>query len=70
MARQPGQALTPIEIDILLAAGAGETMKETAVRIGRAYETVQTHRKHILEKLEAHSIAHAFAIAYRRGLIA
>lgn len=64
-----GDALSPVEIQVLCHAGDGRTGKETAALMKRSLETVKTHRKHVLEKLEARNIAHAYAIAYRAGII-
>jgi DNA-binding CsgD family transcriptional regulator len=61
--------LSPTETLVLLHAGEGLTATETAAAMKRSPETVKTHRQHVLKKLEARNIAHAFAIAYRAGLV-
>ena len=61
---------SPAELEVLRLAGEGWTCADTAAIVGRSIETVKTHRKHVIDKLDAKNIAHAFAIAYRRGLLA
>jgi DNA-binding CsgD family transcriptional regulator len=61
--------LTPVEMKVLLYAAEGLTGKETAKEMKRSVETVKTHRCHVLKKLQARNIAHAFAIASRSGLV-
>lgn len=49
--------LTPREYEILSHITSGLTNKEIAKKLFISYETVKTHRKHILEKTECNNIA-------------
>lgn len=62
-------ALTPRELEILGLIAGGLQNKEIAKRLGLAEETVKSHVRHFLVKLDAHSRAHAVAIAFRHGLL-
>jgi DNA-binding CsgD family transcriptional regulator len=62
-------ALTAAELVVLQAAAAGETIRQTADRLHVSAETVKAHRKHIFWKLGAHTIGHAIATAYERGIL-
>jgi DNA-binding CsgD family transcriptional regulator len=54
--------LTPAEIAALDAAAAGETAPAHARRVGLSPWTIQTYRKHIRQKLGAHTMAQAVQI--------
>jgi DNA-binding CsgD family transcriptional regulator len=45
------------------------TGEEVAVRLGLSPETVRTHVRNAMDKLEAHTRVHAVAIALRQGEI-
>jgi DNA-binding NarL/FixJ family response regulator len=62
-------ALSPSEVDVLLDAAGGLTVKESAVFRGRGTETIKTQRKNILIKLSARNITQAVAVALRDELI-
>ena len=61
--------MTPRELDVLGLLVAGKTNPEIgeALFIGR--QTVLTHVRHILAKLEADTRTHAVAIALRESII-
>ncbi len=61
--------LTAREIGILRLMAAGHTNREIAIRISIGEETVRTHVKHILRKLDASSRTHAVNTAIRAGLL-
>ena len=66
--REVGQAPTTREIEVLRLIGDGLANRE----IGQALfseETVKSHVRHLLAKLQARSRAHAVAVGFRRGLI-
>ncbi len=56
-----------LEVLQLIADGLGN--REVADRLLLSEETVKSHVRHILEKFQANSRAHAVAVALRRGLI-
>jgi DNA-binding NarL/FixJ family response regulator len=62
-------ALTPRETDVLKLVAAGNANKEIAAQLGLTEETVKSHVKKILGKLEANDRTHAVAIAVKRGVI-
>jgi DNA-binding CsgD family transcriptional regulator len=62
-------ALSPSEVDVLLDAAGGLTVKESAAFRGRGTETIKTQRKNILIKLRARNITQAVAVALRDELI-
>ena len=61
--------LTPREVDVIGAVAAGGDNKEVAYRLGVTEETVKTHMKSILSKLDASDRLQAVVIAIRRGII-
>jgi DNA-binding CsgD family transcriptional regulator len=65
----PG-VLSKRQLEILRLAAAGLTTRETASELALSVETVKTHRRHILARLEARTFTEAVAIGLRRGLIA
>jgi hypothetical protein len=50
-------------------AGQDPTAREIGVRLYLSEETVKSHVRHLLAKLQARSRAHAVAVGFRRGLI-
>lgn len=62
-------ALTPRQREILQLLADGNSTVTAAHRLGLSAETVRTHSKAILSRLEARDRAHAVAIAMRSGLI-
>lgn len=57
------------EIAVLAEIAAGASNIEIAHHLFISEETVKTHVRHLLVKLEAHNRAHAVAIGYQRGLL-
>ena len=57
------------EIEVLQLVAGGLRNKEIAFQLGVAEATVNTHIKHIMEKLNASDRTHAVTIALRRGII-
>ena len=69
-ARAPrGRALTKRQREILQLIADGARTPQVAKRLGLSAETVRTHTKAILARLEARGRAHAVAIALRSHLI-
>ena len=64
-----GPALTRRQREILQLLADGCSTVEAANRLGLSAETVRTHTKAALGRLEARDRAHAVAVALRSGLI-
>lgn len=60
--------LTPREREVLQLLAEGKATKEIAAHINVSVKTVDTHRQHIMEKLDVHSIAELTKYAVREGL--
>ena len=60
--------LTPRELDVLELVAAGYSTAEIARMLWITEDTVRTHIKRTLARLEARTRAHAVAIAFREGL--
>jgi len=54
---RPEKELTPKELTILKLLGQGFTAKEISQQQGISFNTVETHRKHLLEKFNASNVA-------------
>jgi DNA-binding NarL/FixJ family response regulator len=61
--------LSPREREVLDLLAQGLNGEEVAVRLVLSPETVRTHVRNAMEKLEAHTRVHAVAIALRQGEI-
>jgi DNA-binding NarL/FixJ family response regulator len=68
--RELEQEPTMREIEVLQLISDGLVNREIGVRLYLSEETVKSHVRHLLAKLQARSRAHAVAIGFRRGLIA
>jgi DNA-binding NarL/FixJ family response regulator len=68
--REAGQAPTQREIEVLQLISDGLVNREIGHRLFLSEETVKSHVRHLLAKLQARSRAHAVAVGFRRGLIA
>jgi DNA-binding NarL/FixJ family response regulator len=64
------QEPTAREIEVLQLISDGLVNREIGHRLFLSEETVKSHVRHILAKLQARSRAHAVAVGFRRGLIA
>ncbi len=62
-------ALTPREVDVLRLVANGKMNKEIAAELSLTEETVKSHIRNILAKLEAKDRTHAVAIGVKRGVI-
>ena len=60
--------LTPREREVLQLLAEGCSTKEIAARLFVSAKTVGTHREHIMEKLDVHSVAGLTKYAIREGL--
>ena len=61
--------LSPREREILQLAAEGKTNKEMANSLNLSLFTVETHRAHILRKLNLHSVPELILYAVRKGII-
>jgi two-component system, NarL family, response regulator NreC len=61
--------LTDREREVLQLVAEGRTNKEVAAMLNVSITTVETHRTHILQKLDLHSIPELILYAVRKGII-
>jgi DNA-binding NarL/FixJ family response regulator len=64
-----GQDPTAREIEVLQLISDGLVNREIGTRLFLSEETVKSHVRHLLAKLQARSRAHAVAVGFRRGII-
>jgi DNA-binding NarL/FixJ family response regulator len=64
----PASKLTLREREVLQLLAEGFAAKDIAARLYMSENTVQTHRRNIMEKLEIHSIANLTKFAIREGI--
>ena len=57
------------EIEVLQLVADGLVNREIGQRLFLSEETVKSHVRHLLAKLQARSRAHAVSVGFRRGLI-
>ena len=60
--------LTKKEMDILQLIGEGSTSKEIAKNLNISLNTVQVHRKNIMQKLDIHESANLIRYALKEGI--
>ena len=63
------QEPTAREVEVLQLISDGLVNREIGQRLFLSEETVKSHVRHILAKLQARSRAHAVAVGFRRGII-
>jgi len=61
-------ALTEREREVLQLVAEGATTKQIAMRLHVSVKTIETHRRQIMQKLDAYSVAQLTKIALREGL--
>jgi DNA-binding CsgD family transcriptional regulator len=61
--------LTSREQEVVKLIAAGKTTKEVAVILSVGVKTAETHRTHLMKKLDIHSTAGIVRYAIRSGLI-
>lgn len=66
-ASSPG-ALTPKEREVLQLLAEGRTTKQIALQLHVSAKTIETHRKHIMDRLDLHSVAELTKYAIREGI--
>ena len=64
------QEPTGRELEVLQLISDGLVNREIGEKLYLSEETVKSHVRHLLAKLQARSRAHAVAVGFRRGLIA
>jgi two-component system response regulator NreC len=62
--------LTLREREVLQLLAEGKSTKQIATRVHLSVKTVETHRKHIMDKLNIHNVAALTKYAIRHGLTA
>jgi DNA-binding NarL/FixJ family response regulator len=67
--RELEQEPTNREIEVLQLISDGLVNREIGQRLFLSEETVKSHVRHLLAKLQARSRAHAVAVGFRRGII-
>jgi two-component system, NarL family, response regulator NreC len=65
----PPDPLTPREREVLQLVAAGKTTKEVAEILGISVKTAESHRTHIMQKLDTSNTAGVVRYAIRQGLI-
>ncbi len=63
------QEPTAREIEVLQLISEGLVNREIGQMLFLSEETVKSHVRHLLAKLQARSRAHAVAVGFRRGLL-
>ncbi|MBI3194036.1 MAG: response regulator transcription factor [Ignavibacteriae bacterium] len=66
--KEHSNPLTPKEREVLQLLAEGKASKEIAHILGSSVNTIETHRKHIMEKLKLYTIAELTKYAIREGL--
>jgi len=67
--RSAQDELSPAEVRVLLLIAEGKTNKEIATVLSVSINTVETHRKHIMEKLDLHNTAEIVRFAVRKKIV-
>jgi DNA-binding NarL/FixJ family response regulator len=65
----PDERLTPREREVLQLVAEGKTTKQIAAILKVSVKTADTHRTHLMEKLDIHDIAGLTRHAIRLGLV-
>ncbi len=67
--KQLEQLPTAREVEVLQLVSEGLVNRDIGTRLFLSEETVKSHVRHLLAKLQARSRAHAVAIGFRRGIV-
>ncbi len=67
--RELEQEPTMREVEVLQLISDGLVNREIGQRLFLSEETVKSHVRHLLAKLQARSRAHAVAVGFRRGIL-
>lgn len=63
------KTLSERETEILKLSAEGHSLKQIAVLLNISEDTVDTHSRNVVSKLEAKNMKHAIANAFRNGII-
>jgi DNA-binding NarL/FixJ family response regulator len=66
---EAGPMLTEREREVLIQIAQGASNREVALSLGISVHTVNTHRVHLMEKLQAHDVATLTRLAVTLGLV-
>lgn len=66
---EPKEPLTAREREVLQLIGEGKTTKAIAGVLGISFKTAESHRSHIMKKLDIHETAGLVRYSIRRGLL-
>lgn len=64
------ELLTDREIETVIYASEGLTLREIAAKIGISHRTVDNYRDGILKKLKCRNMTHAVGFLFRNGMLA
>lgn len=65
----PTDVLTQREVEVLQMIAAGHSNREIAEILKLSIKTIETHRMHLMEKLDIHDVSGLTRYAMRKGLI-
>lgn len=65
----PADSLTPRERQVLHLIAEGNTTKEIAHQLNISFKTAETHRSHLMRKLDLHDVAGLVRYAIQKGII-
>lgn len=65
----PEDPLTPRERQILQLIAEGHTTKNIAQQLHISFKTAESHRNHLMKKLDLHDVAGVVRYAIQRGLV-
>ena len=68
-AKNKGDILTPREMEVLKYVADGLTNQDIADKLVLSLKTVQTHRAHLMEKLQLHDRTELVKYALRKGIL-
>ena len=63
-----GEDLTPREREVLQLVAEGATTKQIATKLHLSAKTIDSHREHIMNKLDIHNVAELTKYAIREGI--
>jgi DNA-binding NarL/FixJ family response regulator len=69
-AEDPYEELTSREKEILQLVAEGNSNKEMATKLHISVNTVTTHRRSLMSKLDLHNVADVTRFAVKKGLVA
>lgn len=67
--KNKGEILTPREMEVLKYVADGLTNQDIADKLVLSLKTVQTHRAHLMEKLQLHDRTELVKYALRKGIL-